>query len=57
MLAVEGGIKLPTHTLFDDEDDSKKEKKPLKAQFALSDEAIEYVTNPDLFSMIIQNGY
>ena len=57
MIDVVGGIYLPTHTVFGDEKDSQAPKVPLLQTFQLSEEEIEYLTNPDLFNLIVQSGY
>ncbi len=57
MIDVAGGIYLPTHTVFGDEKDSNAPKMPLLQTFILTEQEIEYLSNPDLFNLIVQNGY
>lgn len=52
-----GGIYLSTHTTFANERDSKLPKMPLEEHIPISDEVIEYLTNMDLFRIVMNNQY
>jgi hypothetical protein len=57
MIDVAGGIYLPTHTVFANEKDATEPKKPLDQRFTLTEQAVEYLSNPDLFNIIVSSGY
>lgn len=57
MLETPEPVVLQTHILFADELDSKVPKKPLEKKFKISDEAIQFLTNQDLFNIVIEQGY
>ena len=51
------GVTLDSHTVFGAEVDTTEKKEPLSEKIEISAEAIEYLTNPDLFQQIMSNGY
>jgi len=57
MLESPSEIILSTHILFSDELDSKAPKKPLAKKVKISQEAIDFLTNKDLFNIVIENNY
>jgi hypothetical protein len=48
---------LETHTVFGNDASVSEEKKPLDKRILMSEEAIEYLTNPDLFNIVMNNNY
>lgn len=48
---------METHTLFRVADDYKAPKEILKEKILISDEAIEFLTNLDLFNIVMSNDY
>lgn len=54
---LKDGVTLQTHTVFGAESDTTESKEPLAEKIEISAEAIEYLTNPDLFNQIMNNNY
>lgn len=53
---IKAGVFVGTHTVFINE--TKNDQiMPLQTIVQISDEAISYLTNPDLFNQIMSNGY
>jgi hypothetical protein len=50
---LDAGTTLETHTIFADEQDSKKPKQPLEKKIKISDEAIEFLMNDTLFRSVM----
>lgn len=57
IVVEEPGVVLETHTVFGNETKVTDDKKPLTKRILMSDEAVEYLTNPDLFNIVMNNNY
>jgi len=53
----EVGFYIQTHTVFSDETNSILPKMPLSTKIKIQNDAISYLTNPDLFNIIMNNSY
>ena len=54
---LQKNVTLDSHTVFGAEADATEAKQPLSEKIEISAEAIEFLTNPDLFQQIMSNGY
>jgi len=57
MLESPTEIQLSTHVLFGDELDSKAPKQILPKKIQISQEAIDFLSNSDLFNIVIEHNY
>lgn len=57
MLESPKEVILSTHVLFSDEQDTKAPKQILAKKIQISQEAIDFLTNKDLFNIVIEHNY